>query len=1354
MKRLLFGLLGALIAAMLLAALVLFFPPAFKLGLRTANRFLPVTVDIEGYRHVPGRLDLSKVRVETSTGTLCELADLSIAYRPTLLALGRIDVSSLDVRDPRVTISLASADQSHTEEPNRPAQEGTGSLESWGWLIHRVRIEKIQAAEGSLRVVGLEDDLALEWSSLDMEGSFSGHPLEAKLLLREGSLEAGRGTEPPLQMSTEGHGSLTDGLVRLVSFNMTSRDTTLSFKGEHSVPEQKTHLDAELAELPLDRFLEVFGVGGVGVERVSGRLELDVEGLDRPAVEADLSGVIYGQNVRARIKGRVTEDDVLLESVALTNPEVRATGKARLVPSSGRMTGEFQVKSASLEESFRPYEIDGMRVLGLQADGTLGGTFQAPEIQFRLHTDEIAFVEPLLENLHADGGYSLDRGLYVQGTAGTVPFLREAADGAKISASLRDGVAACEIEAEPSLRLAGDMTVKDLRTEVSVQAQGLDLSFLAEQWVRSASILSLNGKGRFLGHLDRKETWTGEAAIDELLFKFPGLVIESSRPVNVRIAEGRLLGEASFKANGRPLSVQGSYPLTSEGNLALQGNADLALEDFLEPARSFLPSLRAWRGELRVKGSLEGPASSPRLRAHAELSDGSFRLTFLEEQDREPSSETEEEDTEGVGEEVEPGEIRSGDIRMRLELDGAIAEPAGSLELRLRENRVYGIPLDEVRLEASSRDGRKWTPSAVIRSSKASVSLDGQWEVPTGAIAGEIRSTELDLADLVSRENMPVQGISRIEGSLAGTTSAPRVELRAHTRELTIQDIPVGTLDTDLIFDPARLHLKGKTDTGWFEAAIGMKEEQTFSFQGSLEGFPVGPLLEAANLRGWTGRASLSGNLEGPMTDIQRWEGEIELGQLDLREGEDSLQLVEPASFRFAGGNVTIPLTTLRAGNSHLRLKGSLGRQNNLTVKGTLPLRPFKALIPLVRFDTGEAETDLTLRGSTSSPLLDGRVHLTAGQVKVPGLAYPADSVDAVLRAESNRFTLQSLHANVAEGELRGSGAMTLKPLAFEDVRASLRAVPIRLSDSLVGNLHGDLAFEGDREDSLLSGTLKIIEARYEEDFSLVGMVLLPSRPRKTRIKKADPFLKNMAMDLRVESGPNLFVRNNLGRLILSTNMEIRGTAARPVPLGIVRAEEGRIFYSNKRFDITQGSLAFSDPSGGKPRLQLESKVKIQGQSREYLIYLTLMGPLDRIELELRSVPNLEREDIIFVLLTGKTRDEYYAASEESTDMEETAQRLAVSGIGALFGGQIRALTGLDTFVMERTEGEDFGVKTTVGKQFNERVDVRGVFALGSGQQVSEAQVGYLLTDMFYVVGTQRTDGSFGLDFRLRVGSR
>jgi autotransporter translocation and assembly factor TamB len=1359
MKRLCFGLLGALIAVMFLAAAVLFFPPAFRFGLRTANRFLPVAVEIEAHHHVPGRLDLSGVRVETPRATLLEMANFEIHYRPLALLFGRIEVSTLELENPRVTLQRAEDGHLNLFEPSasegrEEGKEGPEDDGSWISVLAPLRIGEVRIAQGSIRFEDLVSGLSLAWDSLELEGSFSGDPLEGKLYLRRGHLEAGRGLDSTLQVSTEGHVSLVEGLVRLSGLQATMEGAAVSLNGEYSISEQRSRLDAELAELPLDRLLDVFGVGSVGVERLSGGLKVAAERDKDAEFKADLTGAFHGEQVRARIAGTLKEDDVFLESIDLTSPEVRIAGKVRLAPSSGRVNGDFSVESPVLEESLRTHGIGEMRVTGLRADGKLEGTVQAPEIRFQMYMNELSYVEPLLERLNAEGGYTLDQGLYVAGKAENVPLLGEATESGRISVRLQAGKVECEIEAEPSLQLAGRMKIEDRDTEVSVHAKGLDLSFLTEHWVRSASVLSVTGRGSFSGNLDRKETWRGEAGLDEVLCSFPDLVIKSARPIEVQIENGSLKGEASFEANGRPLSVRGTYPLVSEGRVNVAASASLALEDFLLPAQYFLPSLQAWKGDLRMQATLEGPSRAPRLHAVADLSEGSFQLVSRKEQDQDKDLEPEAEDTEDMERGLEPQGFHSRRVRMHLELDGPVAEPAGSLEVRLGEGSLNGIPLDEFLLEAESRDGRKWTPRAKVRSAESELSMEGKWEVPTGVISGEINSTELDLADLIDREMMSIQGTSRIQGTLGGTIESPRVELRAVTESLAIQDIPVGNLDTSLVYDTERLSLEGKTDTGWFEASLETEKEQAFSFRGSLEGFPIGPFLNAVRLRGWNGKASLTGELEGPVADIQRWEGNVLLKELDTSAFGDQMHLENPVSLRFSGGNVTIPETSLIAGDSRLRVKGSMGQENSLTVKGTVPLRPFGTLIPAVRFHTGKAEADLVIHGSMSSPLLDGHIHLEADQVRVAGLAYPADSIEADLRAASNRFTLQSFSANVANGELRGSGTMTLEPLAFEDVRVSLNAVPIRLSDSLVANLHGELVLEGSREDSSLRGNLRIIEARYEEDFNLVGAVLLPTRPRKVSVQKADPFLKNMRLDLRVESGPNLFVRNNVSRLVLSTNMEIRGTAAKPIPLGIVRAEEGRIFYSNKRFDITQGNLAFSDPSGGQPRLQLESKVDIRGQSREYTIYLTLMGPLDRIELELSSVPDEEREDIVFLLLTGKTRDEYYAAAEESTDMEQTAQRLAVSGLGMLFGSEIRAMTGLDTFLMERTEGEEFGVKTTVGGQFNERIDVRGVFALGSGQEVSEAQVGYLLTDTFYVVGTQRTDGSFGLDFRVRIGSR
>ena len=51
-----------------------------------------------------------------------------------------------------------------------------------------------------------------------------------------------------------------------------------------------------------------------------------------------------------------------------------------------------------------------MEVRGLRADGTLGGTVQAPEILFQMGVDEFSYGETLLEGLDVEGGYALDKG--------------------------------------------------------------------------------------------------------------------------------------------------------------------------------------------------------------------------------------------------------------------------------------------------------------------------------------------------------------------------------------------------------------------------------------------------------------------------------------------------------------------------------------------------------------------------------------------------------------------------------------------------------------------------------------------------------------------------------------------------------------------------------------------------------------------------------------------------------------------------------------------------------------------------------------------------------------------------------
>jgi autotransporter translocation and assembly factor TamB len=1358
MKRLFFGILAVISAAVVLVAVVLFVPPAFRLALRTADRFLPVTVGITEYHHVPGKLSVSGVTLATSRGTPCEVDAITIQYRALALLLGRIDVSLLEIEKPRITIQRSEDGELNLFEPSsgpEQGQEKEGGKDGGSWIsiLGPLRIREIRVAEGSVRFEDLGSGLALAWGSMDVRGTFSGRPLRGELNLTQGLLEASRGDHPPLRLRTQGRSSLSDGSLRVTEFRLAAEGSSVSVSGEYSLADEKLALEAELDALPLNRMLASFGVNGVRIEELSGKLEAEATGYKSGVVRADLRAAAYGQQARARLAGRLQEGRVLVESLDLRNAEATLTGEASWELETGDVKGSLRLLSPVLEDSFRPYGIEGAKVEGLRVDGTLHGTVRHPEASLQLHADRIDYRRPLLTGFSAEGGVGTEGGIHLIGNADRVHLLGEAGGAARISASLDQGIAECDIQAEPSLDLHGRLNLEDRHAELQARARKFSLSLPMANPIHSTATFSLTGEGSFRGDLDKRETWKGEANIESLRLSLPDLSVGTARPARVRLEQGRLEGDAELEANGSDLTVWGNYPMEGQGNVKVEVNGSLALQDFRLAVRSFLPILESMQGNLRVQVTVQGPAQAPRFRGFAELSEGSIHLALPAEREEEKPPKREQDEPDGTQEETQPREILEGTIAMVLRMEGALGAPSGSLDARLTRAALYGVPLDEVHLQAESRNGRQWNPQLQVRRGNENLTLQGSWEFPEGKISGSLRSTEIDLATLFKSEKVPIEGRSDLQGTIEGTVESPRLHLRAAVKSLVIQDTPVGDLDSDLSFEDARVSVRGRTDSGWFETSIHLEDKKEFSFQGSLKDLPVGPFLERANLQGWTGKASLSANLAGPLADFGHWEGEISLEDVNLQAGGVPLRLAGPVQLGFSQGRLTIPDTSLLVGGSPLQLQGSVGREIHLTLRGTLPLGPFASLIPWVRFDTARVETDLVIGGSLSSPLVNGTLHLEAGEVKLGALTYPIDSIQADLRAESNRFTLVSLKARAGDGEIRASGSVTVAPLSFDDVHLYLESVPVRLSGSLAARLRGDLALQGTRASSLLKGKLRILEARYTEDFNIAGMILQPTRPAQKRVHAPAAFLKNMRLEVHIKSGPDLIVRNNVAQVILSTDMDIQGTAANPVPLGTVKVEEGRVFFSKKEFEITQGSLSFIDPQGGPPKLQLESMVKVQGTTRQYTIYLTFTGPLDRIQLDLRSSPDLEREDIIFMLVTGKTRDEFYASSGAPTNPEETAQRLALSGVGFLIGSDVRHVTGLDTFELERTEGEAFGLKTAVGKRFNERVEVRGAFALGSGQQVSEAQVGYLLTDMFYVVGTQRTDGSFGLDFRIRFSS-
>ena len=1297
---------AALLGLLALGGWLAFSPGASRAALRAIGRGLHVTLEADAIHHRPGTLSLSGLRVTNAHGTLCDADGITVTYDPWSLLLGRIRIDRLDLRKPRLELRrLPDGGWNLPGPPDPEAETRAGSgprRKVVDWVLGRVSARAVSVSQGRIEVHG------------------------------------GGGVQP-LLVDVQGEGSVRDGQVNDARLDLSLPGATAPVAtlegGGHLATGLETVL-AELQDLPLGRCLESAGLPGLPVDAVSGKLQARAGENAAWLLEAEVEGVLDGRPLQARAEGRLEDGHLALHPLQLDADEVALDGDLSWEIETGGLAGDLRLESKRLAKALAAGGVEGVEVLGLRAEAEITGTLADPLLRFQAGAEKVSRHGPLLLGLSLEGTYTRKEGLQLAGTVDRAPLLAAGAGPVSLTGGWRDGVVEGEIRSDPVLRLAGSYGTGSRELEVEASSRDLHVDALLAGRIPPGSRVTLSGHGSFGGRIDRPPTWHGEARVTGLAWTYKGLRVEAERPFQLRLASGSLTGEVHLAGNGERAVVRGRYPLVAGKEMKAEASGTLSLASFQGPLKELWPVLHAMEGTMEVSGSLTGSPEAPSIRAHAKVRGGSRHLVPRGG----PAAGTGE-GRDGLS------DILRGKLELDLELSGALASPDGSLRTRLEDGTFYGTPVDAVVLEATSRDGLLWTNHVTVKTPDGSVALAGTWNIATGVIAGEIEPSQLEVGGYLSRLGIPIRGPGRLQGTYGGRLSAPGLKLDFTVDPLSIREKDYGKVAGTLDYSTAGLRLETQLASGQLAWWFSLKEDRAFSVSGSVTEFALDPLLELMDLQGLTGSASLSGSVTGPIDAPLRWSGNVSVDGLALDASGIPIHLGEAAKLAFEGKRLRLAPTVLLVEGQPVHLGGTLGKESDLFVRGRFRLEPLESLVPGLRTEDAWADMDLAVRGPLRTPALSGSASLGARQVSFHGLAYPLEEVSAELEASGTQVTLKTLTARVGDGSVRASGSLRLDPLTATDVRLRMESVPLRIAGTLAGRVEGDLRFEGGADRSSLKGDVRILEARYEEDFDVAGLVLKPARPPSPVVRKPSRFLKNMRLDVKLSSGSTLMVRNNIARMILAADLEVRGTAAHPIPLGSVRTVEGRIFFGTKEFEITRGNLAFLDPNGGLPRLQVESNIEIEGETRRYRIFLTLDGPLDRIELELRSIPTLSREDILFVMATGKTQEEFENAPSATT--EQAAAGTALAGLGFLFGGKVRSLTGLDTFELESTEGDSLGVKTTVGKRFNERVAVRGIFSFGSGLDTTEAQVEYRLTDSLLLVGTQRTDGSFGLDLRV-----
>ena len=373
--------------------------------------------------------------------------------------------------------------------------------------------------------------------------------------------------------------------------------------------------------------------------------------------------------------------------------------------------------------------------------------------------------------------------------------------------------------------------------------------------------------------------------------------------------------------------------------------------------------------------------------------------------------------------------------------------------------------------------------------------------------------------------------------------------------------------------------------------------------------------------------------------------------------------------------------------------------------------------------------------------------------MKVPGLLQSMHDLNGRIRVTPEAVVLDNIRGMLDSGSFELLGAIDLK--AFRPSRLDLKLkahdLPLMIPDTLETRLNADLDIRGTPEKSVVSGDIQMIEGKYYKDIRLNLAESLGKKSREQPLPASEitwSFLKNMTLDITTRYREPFIVDNNMALLALKPDLLLYGSVNQPLISGRAQIESGTVYFQKKEFTVKKGVFDFINPYKIEPAIDVQSQMKI----REWTVFLNISGTPDNLKFTLSSDPWETNENILSLLITGRTTQELIAneggLSRSSTQiladiLAETAQK------------QIKDATGLDVVELEYTEATEAEtsdeVKVTVGKELSQRVTVKYGMQTKNARVIQQVITEYKFLENLLINAFQDTEGHYGggLQFRL-----
>jgi outer membrane protein insertion porin family len=1197
------------------------------------------------------------------------------------------------------------------------APEGRLALEGWLDVIAetvraeaRLKIEADLAAAGSLAGGAAASLAGSATADVDLRGALADPTVTVAILGRNLRFQSAP------EVDLDANATYTAGRVEIGRVAATSGIGALDVSGTLAVP------------------------GGRGTPPPESRLTSRIEGVDLDRL-LEAAGVVLPVDVGSTAAGRIDValgSDVPLDLEAWRQANV--SGSVQLSPQGSGLAIEGELDLAMRQGRWTVEHALRSPVSLASLDGTVGGGVQFDDA--RTH------------------GLSGSTHLQLRELHSLLPVLQQA--GVALPAPLDQIDGRIDARIEPRGALAAPTV------HATIEGRGIRVPGIADDGALS-STLAINQKGLTAKSLDARLgtlrlaasgafTWQEqveshfEVTADDL----------SALAAAFGLEPGSIAGSSELKGSlrGTVRSPRAQAQLTAQGVSAYGVSVGPVTAD-LQFGNDRL-DLDAGAGDLsvRLKGSL---AVREPFGFDAEAILDRSRVPALL-----PASQAEALTVDGT---ITATVRAKGDIRH-------LADAAGQLELRALDASVEGVPvvLVEAGVVSLEPNAVVATPLRIRVGRETDVRLQGALSatVERDGVDVRVEGTLADLLEITApvRPNLPVE-IERsrvnldlhVGGTL--TTPQPAGTLSLEADGVRYDDLPPVTgVVLQARLEPARIALQSLTAL-WQGATLAASgevplrlivpevapgatgiaawganwlaslptEPRSATLSGRVTGVTaeaLAPFVDPAQLERVSGTIDATLSAEADRFSLEALQASVVLDAAALDLAGVPFQQSVPTRVRLEAGQARVEELRWNAQGNELRASGHADLTGpaptiDLAVEGALDLRVLGAFAPGVA-SGGVAQTTLTVRGPLASPQIVGSVDVESGELRLETPGISASDFYGSITVDAARNATVALNGFVNGGPTSVWGGLALEDLSSPRGRVSLAAwnVMLEYPEGFQTESNADLALTFEPSASTLAGRIDVLSGTYREPIVVSQSLLAGFGGSGAPSVGTEPsFLTQLRLDVTVATADDIRIDNNYGRLNLSANLQVTGSAARPGMVGRVEAEpEGEVYLAGNTYRVQTFTVDFNNPRTLAPDVTLLAETRVGNVPIEIALQCTASGPCEReVRSQASGVTSEEAEAMLFGV---------------SADPEAAGAQLARLLSGELLG-VVSGTIGLDTLRLEQGAGQRSDLfddptlvagdvnpasRLTVGKRLGDRVE------LAYSQDL--AQSGFVMSTTYY----------------------